>query len=355
MKLTHFSAAVVTCFTVYSHLHGQQVEPRAITPKIIGRIERLHPELDQLVAPDAEIEAVADGFQWSEGPVWLPELNQLVFSDVPTNTAYSWSEKEGLAVYLRPSGYTAGGEGTGGGGSNGLALDGQKRLLLCQHGDRRLALMDAPLDEPQSDFVTLADKFRGKRFHSPNDLVVHSSGAIFFTDPPYGLAGGWDGPNRELSFQGVYRLDPNGNVALIADGLKRPNGIALSPDEKTLYVAQSDLSVGKYVAFDLNERLEAENRSVFFDAKLLAQERPGNPDGIKVDQHGNVFATGPGGVLVISPQGKHLGTIMTGTRIANLAFGNDGSTLYLTAQRYVCRVRLKTKGFGFNGQSIGAR
>lgn len=327
--------------------YAESTEPRAIEPMTIGKIERLHAELDQLIAPEATIEAVAEGFRWSEGPVWLPEQEFLIFSDVPRNTAYSWSEQKGLEIFLSPSGYTGSKERRGGSGSNGLALDNQGKLLLCQHGDRRLARLDSPLGEPQSNFVTLADKTAGKRFHSPNDLVVHSSGAVFFTDPPYGLPGGWNDPNRELDVQGVYRLDSDGTVHLLIRDLKRPNGITLSPDEKTLYVAQSDRSELNIMAYDLDDQLQPVNGRVFFDALPLYRDRKGSCDGMKVDQHGNLLATGPGGVLVITPEGKHLGTIMPGKPVANCGFGDDGRTLYLTAERYLCRIRLKTKGFGF--------
>ena len=338
---------VIFCWSLLTtSLSAQPGEPRAIEPKSVGSIERNDPALDELIPQEAKIEAVADGFRWSEGPVWLPKQQCVVFSDVPTNTAYSWSERDGLQVFLKPSGNTDP-AGQGSGGSNGLALDHQGRLLLCQHGDRRVARLDAPFEQPQSKFVTLIDKYEGKRFNSPNDLALHSSGSLLFTDPPFGLKGGWDGPGRELDVQGVYRLDPDGKVTLLTSKLDRPNGIAFSPDEKTLYVACSGPDIRGYLAFDVDEDLELSGERVFFDFGSLKQQRPGNPDGLKADIHGNMFVTGPGGVLVISPTGKLLGTILPGVRVANCGFGDDGSTLYLTAQRYLCRVRLTTTGVGF--------
>lgn len=318
--------------------------PEAVTPRAIGSIERLDPAMDDLVPPGAQIEVLADGLIWSEGPVWLPEEQCLVFSDVPTNKAYRWKEGEGLLVYLNPSGSAT---KDGKQGSNGLAIDHLRRLLLCQHGDRRLARMDAPTDKAQPKYITLADRFEGKAFNSPNDLTVHSSGSIFFTDPPYGLSKQPDGSSRELDFQGVYRVDPDGRVTLLVRDLPRPNGIALSPDEKTLCVAQSHKTAKLYMAYRLDDQLNTEPGRVLFDANELGKSRQGHPDGLKVDRQGNLFATGPGGVLVLSPEGKHLGTLRTGELIANCAFGDDGRTLYMTSDRYLCRVRLSTTGKGF--------
>lgn len=316
-------------------------------PETIGQVERLDPALDALIDRDAKIEVLADGFDWSEGPLWLPTEKCLIFSDVPTNKIHRWSEKDGLSVYLTPSGYT--GEVPRGEelGSNGLLLDPEGRLVICQHGDRRMARMDAPLGKPAAKFVTLVDKHEGKRFNSPNDAAYHSSGALYFTDPPYGMPKRFDDPNREIDFQGVYRLDPDGTLTLLTKELRAPNGIAFSPDEKTLYVAQSDPKRAIWMAYDVADDGSIDKGRVFFDATPLVGKGPGLPDGLKVDAQGNLFATGPGGVLVISPEGKHLGTIRTGTAIANCAFGDDRRTLYMTCDMYLCRIRLKTVGDGF--------
>ncbi|QDT69187.1 Gluconolactonase precursor [Planctomycetes bacterium MalM25] len=322
-------------------------EPHAVPPRPIGEIERLDPALDALIAPDAQVEVLADGFVWSEGPVWLPSEKSLVFSDVPENTVYRWNAAEGLSVYLRPSGRTKGTRENHEQGSNGLALDNEGRLLLCQHGDRCVGRMNAPLDQPLPQYTALISRHDGKRFNSPNDLTVHSSGSIFFTDPPYGLDGQEESPAKELPYQGVYRLDPDGEVTLLTDKLPRPNGITLSPDERTLYVAQSHKPAKIFMAYELDAGLGIKSSRLLFDANDLGAKRPGNPDGLKVDRDGNLFATGPGGVLVLSPDGKHLGTIMTGELIANCAFGDDGRTLYMTCDRYLCRVRLLTTGNGF--------
>ncbi len=313
----------------------------------VGGFERVDPAFDELVPPDTKIERLAQGFDWSEGPVWVKDGGYLLFSDIPPNTIYKWKEGHGLSLYLKPSGYTSDIERGGEVGSNGLLIDTKGRLVLCQHGDRRMARMDAPLSDPAPKFTTLAAKYNGKRFNSPNDATFHKNGDLFFTDPPYGLEKNVNDPTKELDFQGVYRLSTNGEVTLVSDKLSRPNGIAFSPDYKTLYVANSDGRNPIWMAFNVNENGKTDEGRVFFDARTLKSQRRGGGDGMKVDSQGNLFATGPGGVLVISPQGKHLGTILTGKPTSNCAFGKDGKTLYITADNYLLRVRLNTKGMGF--------
>lgn len=304
----------------------------------VGTIERLSPKLDDLIKPGAQIEILAEGFDWAEGPLWLPEQDMVVFSDVPQNRIYSWREGDhNAAVYLQPSGYT----GTTGQreGSNGLILDSQGRLVICQHGDRRMARMNASLDHPKPDFTTLADSYHGKRLNSPNDAVYDREGNLYFTDPPYGLAG--HEAEQELSFQGVYRLSTDGKLTLLTDELSRPNGIAFSPDEKTLYVANSDPEHAVWMAYDVKPDGTIGNGRIFHDATEFVKQAPGLPDGMKVDDDGNLYASGPGGVWIFSADGEHLGTIHTGQATANCAFNKDKSVLYLTADMYLMRVVLK--------------
>jgi len=310
--------------------------------KTIGRIERQDPRLDGLIPRDAVIEVLAEGFRWSEGPVWDRAAGRLLFSDVPSNVVHAWSEKGGLASFLQPSGYT-GPEGGGGRepGANGLAFDARGRLVLCQHGDRRISRLE------DGRFVTLVDRFEGRRFNSPNDLALGADGSIYFTDPPYGLTKTFDDPGREIGWNGVYRLAPDGRVSVLVKDLRAPNGIGLSPDGRTLYVGQSDPNRPVVMAYDLAGDGAVSNGRVFFDTTSLRKNGPGAPDGLKVDRAGNVFTTGPGGVVVVSPKGEYLGTIVTGVPTANCAFGDDGSTLYLTANDKLCRVRTTTKGQGF--------
>jgi gluconolactonase len=310
-----------------------------VTYSTMGTIERLAPELDKLIAPDAKLERLAEGYDWSEGPVWIRDGGYLLFSDVPKNTVHKWKEGEGAKPFLNPSGYTGSKPRGGEPGSNGLTVDSQGRLVLCQHGDRRVARL-----EKDRQFKVLAEYYQMRRFNSPNDLAFKSNGDLYFTDPPYGLEKLNQDPNKELSFNGVYRLKPNGEITLFIQDLSFPNGIAFSPNEKTLYVAISDPKKPVIMAYDVTSDGAVANGRVFFDAMPLMAGRKGLPDGLKVDVGGNLFATGPGGVLVIAPDGRHLGTINTGEATANCGWGNDGSVLYITADMYLCRIQTKTKG-----------
>jgi gluconolactonase len=303
-------------------------------------IERLDPAFDKLVASEAKVEKLAEGFTWSEGPTWFE--GGVVFSDVPENIAYRW--KEGLTkaeVFLKPSGLSTPTQGFREQGSNGLATDPEGRLILCQHGDRRLARLE------DGKFVSLADRFDGKRFNSPNDLALRKNGDIYFTDPPYGLDKLNDSPLKEIPFNGVYRIS-KGQVSVVTKDLSFPNGIAFSPDEKTLYVGVSDSKAPRVMAFEVKEDGTIGAGRVFFDAKPLgSSDRKGSCDGLKVDKDGNVWTTGPGGVLVIAPNGKHLGSILTNQPTGNCCWGDDGSTLYVTANMFLVRVKTLTKGAGW--------
>ncbi|NNE48386.1 MAG: SMP-30/gluconolactonase/LRE family protein [Rhodothermales bacterium] len=302
----------------------------------IGYLEVAHPDFHRLVPSDARIEILAEGFTWSEGPVWIPDGGYLLFSDVPENMIYRWDEQDGLSVWLSPSGETGYASGAHE-GSNGLLLNKDGELVLCQHGDRRVAKMNADLEDPQPLFTTLADQFNGKRFNSPNDAAYHRSGDLYFTDPPYGLT---EASNSELGFQGVFRLSTGGVVELLTDDLARPNGIAFSPDGSTLYVANSDHERAVWVAYDVGDDGMLSNARTFFDASRWSGSRSGLPDGLKVDDQGNLFATGPGGVVVLAPDSTHLGTIRLPVPAANVAFGDDGRYLYITADMYLLRIRL---------------
>jgi gluconolactonase len=310
----------------------------AVSYPTIGSIERLDPRLDAIVPAGAALEVLSEGHEWVEGPVWVPALQSILYSDIPNNAIYRWSESAPESLWLRPAGYTSEVPREGESGSNGLALDSQGRLILAQHGDRRIARLNAPWDAPEPNFETLAGEFEGKRFNSPNDVASRRNGDLYFTDPPYGLEGGND--PKELDFQGVYRLTPDGSLTLLVDDLSRPNGIAFSPDQSILYVANSDGANQPVVmAYDVQPDGSLVNARVFFDSW---------GDGMAVDQQGNVYVTGPGGgVLIINADGEHLGSIMAGQRTSNAAFGNDGSTLYITADKNLVRIRLSVKGVGF--------
>lgn len=300
--------------------------------------------LADYVPADAELETLATGFGWSEGPVWRPAHGDLLFSDVPGNTVYRWAEGDGLSVFLRPSGLAVGAGRDASVGSNGLLLDAEGRLLLADHGSRAVTRLDT------AAYVrtALATEYDGRRLNSPNDLALHASGALFFTDPPYGLAGQDGSPEKELPFNGVYRLDPDGAVTLLVDSLSRPNGVVLSPDERTLYIANSDPERAVWLAYPLRDDGTVGAGRVLLDATdWVGPDRPGLPDGMAVAEDGALFATGPGGVWIITPDGRHIGTIETDRAVANVTFGDDGRTLYLTAHDTLQRVRVLARGAGF--------
>ncbi len=301
--------------------------------------------LSALIDPAARIEQLADGFTWSEGPVWVREGNYLLLSDVPANTMYRWSERDGLSVFLKPSGYAGTEEGIfREPGSNGLIPGPGNSILMADHGNRAVARLDLPTKKK----TFLATQYQGERFNSPNDLVLASDGSIWFTDPPYGLEGLNNSPHKELPFNGVYRLMPSGEVRLIDDSLTFPNGIILSPDERTLYVAISDPDRAMIVAYSLDAAGNVSGKRVFADMTNLAKSGlKGLPDGMAIDTQGNLFATGPGGVHIFTPAGVRLGRIDTGRAIANCTFGEDGRTLFLASDDILVRVRTKTLGLGY--------
>lgn len=307
----------------------------------LGSIVRDKPALDALLPADARIEVIASGFDWIEGPVWLPQEKALLFSNATKNRVMCWSEAEGVSEYLNPSGYTGRGQYSKEPGSNGHTLDRQGRLISCEHGDRRVSVLTK-----EGGKRTLADTYEGKRFNSPNDVVVKSNGDVYFTDPPYGLPKQEKDPLRELDFSGVYRVNAAGQVVLLTKELARPNGVAFSPDEKTLYVSQSDPKKAVLMAYPVAANGKLGKGRVFYDfTPLIGDKLPGLPDGLKVDQQGNVFLCGPGGVHILAPDGTHLGRIDTaGATAPNCAWGDDGSTLYIVASNYVLRVKTKTKG-----------
>lgn len=308
--------------------------------KKIGSIERIDPALDAIVSPTAQPEIIAEGFEWSEGPLWLEETKTLIFSDVPKNTIHQWTEEKGLSVYLTPSGYTSSVPRGGEMGSNGLALTPDGKLVLCQHGDRRIAIMNAPINAPKPDFITVSDNIDGKKLSSPNDATVRSNGDVFFTDPPYGLPKQADDSTKETPFNGVYKAS-GGKTTLLVDSLTRPNGIAFLPGEKTFIVANSDPDKAIWYAFDLAEHDSVTNARIFYNATEEAKHEKGLPDGFKVDKQGNIFASGPGGVWIFNAQGKVLGKIKIPEATSNCALSADEKTLYLTSDMYVLRVKLR--------------
>ena len=337
----HKSLATLVGVTTMLSCMGDEPAVEELTPvsyPTTGSIERLDPRLDAIVPQDAVIEVLSEGHEWVEGPVWVPELQSILYSDIPNNAVYRWSEGEEASLWLQPAGFTGAIPREGESGSNGLALDAEGKLVLAQHGDRRLARMEAPWGAPAPMFETLVGEYEGKRFNSPNDVAPRANGDLYFTDPPYGLQGGNE--EKELDFQGVYRLAASGSLTLLTNELSRPNGIAFSPDQSILYVANSDAANQPVVmAYDVESDGGINNGRVFFESW---------GDGMAVDQEGNVYVTGPrGGVLVINADGEHLGTLLAPPRTSNATFGEDGSTLFVTANTRLVRIRLNVKGVGF--------
>lgn len=317
-----------------------QLQPRPTREPIIRRLDA---RFDRLVPRNTVLEKIVDDHGWVEGPVWVADGEYLLFSDVVKNTIYKWKDGEGESVFLRPSGYTGTAPFRGPEpGSNGLALDLVRRLVFCQHGNRSISRR-----EPDGRITLLVDRYRGKRINSPNDLVFRSNGDLYFTDPPFGLPGTFEDPGKELPFQGVYRLTADGRLDLLTRELSAPNGIAFSPDERTLYVSNADRRRLVWVAFPVKADGSLGPSRVLYDGTRTTGGRRGAPDGMKVDVQGNIFGAGPGGVYVIDPSGTLLGWFDFGGNVGNVAWGEGGSTLFIAANAAVYRVRLSTMGAGF--------
>ncbi len=320
-------------------------EPQLTTGFVPTRIDRVDPRLDAILAPDARIEKLAEGFEFLEGPVWTNGV--LLFSDPNANRIYRWSEAGGLAVAMDRSGYEGGDIAEyKQPGSNGLAIDREGRLTINQHGNRRVVRI-----ERDGALTVLADRFDGKRLNSPNDLVYRSDGALYFTDPPFGLPRFYDDTRKELPFSGVFRV-AGGRVALLATDLNGPNGLAFSPDERYLYVDNWDERAKIVKRYEVQADGTLKNGVVFYDMTAAPGEEA--LDGLKVDELGNVYVSGPGGVWIIAPDGTHLGTIAGPELPANMAWGDgDGRTLYLTARTGLYRIRLKVRGAGVRSMAEG--
>ena len=312
-----------------------------------NEVVRLDPALDQIISTDTKVEKLADGFGFVEGPVWVRSGGYLLFSDIPANVIDKWTPDGKVSVFLKPSGFTGsdpsdvGSQNNNGQaqvtllGSNGVTLDREGRIVFCTHGDRNVVRI-----EKDGKRTVLADRFEGKRLNSPNDLVFKSDGALYFTDPTAGLRKRDDDPKKELPFNGVYLLK-NGKLQVLDKTYATPNGIAFAPGGKYLYV--NDTTRKLIMRYEVQPDDTIANGKVFID--MSADKAAGVPDGMKVDQKGNVYCTGPGGFWIMSPEGKHLGTVKTPELPANMAFGDgDAKTLYLTARTGLYRIRLKVAG-----------
>ena len=322
----------------------------ALSAQNAGQIIRLDPSLDALIPAGAQIEKVADGFGFVEGPVWVHNSSPgfLIFSDIPANVIDKWNPQDGkTSVFVEKSGFTGADPGDAGYqlndghatlalfGSNGITLDKQGRVTYCTHGDRDIVRI-----EKDGKRTILADRFEGKRLNSPNDLVYKSDGSLYFTDPPYGLRKLAEDPKKELPFSGVYLLS-KGKLQVVNKDFQAPNGLAFSPDEKYLYI--DDSASKTYWRFDVQPDGALTNKKLLID--MSASKEAGVPDGMKVDQKGNIYGAGPGGVWVLTPEGKHLGTIRPPENPANLAWGDaDAKTLYFTAVTGLYRLKVNIPG-----------
>jgi gluconolactonase len=312
-------------------------------PVAKAQIVRMDAALDQLIDPNATMQKLGEGYGWSEGPVWVDDGQYLLFSDVPGNKIHKWSETEGVTVWLDPSGGDGPAKpGFREPGTNGLKTGFPGQILAADHGSRAVAAIDLKTKAKR----LLITSFKGKKFNSPNDLAVAPDGTIWFTDPPYGLEGINDSPLKEQPVNGVYRAATDGSAQLVEGGLTFPNGLVFSPDARTLYVAVSDPKRAIIMAYDVTAAQKLANGRVFSDmTSMVGSTNPGLPDGLVVDERGNIWATGPGGVHVFTPAGKRLGILRTGTGIANLAFGGrDGRTLFLTSHNMLVAVPTKVRG-----------
>lgn len=318
-----------------------QENPTPVTA--LGKVALYDSSAAGIIDSNATIEVIGRNYKWSEGPVWVPAKQELLFSAVKENTIYQWNGKDTPVVFLTPSGYTDTAYRDGENGSNGLALDKDGKLLLCQSGNRQVVRLNASFEAPKPAFTVLASNYQGKKFNSPNDLVADSRNNIYFTDPIYGLPKRADDPTRELSFEGVYKISSDGKLTLLIDSISRPNGIALSPDEKILYVGSSDDTHTRWYAYQLDNTGNILSGKVLLDGSQLKKKAAVHQgaDGFKIDKHGNLFAAGPDGINIISPDGKLLGLIKIYNRPAsNCAFNETKDVLYITADDLVLRIRL---------------
>lgn len=313
----------------------------AQSAKPLMTLQANDPQFNTIVSKTAKAKILANGFLWSEGPVWVERYHMFIFSDVKKNVIYKWTAEKGKEIYLSPSGYTGTIPRGGELGSNGLGLNLKGQLVICQDGDRVVSVMNAPLDKPKSKFIKIAAGYKGKKFDSPNDLAFLSNGDIYFTDPPYGLEKNVDDPLKEAPYQGVYRISKDGKITLLTDTISRPNGIAFFPDGKTILLSNSDPKKPYWYAYDLDKNGLFTHGRIFYSSMAASKTAAGMPDGMKIDKNGIVFATGPGGIWVFNKSGKLLGKMLFNDLVSNCALSGDQKTLYVTSNHRVLRVDLR--------------
>jgi gluconolactonase len=336
---------IVVSVACNSHSAGTEKKDSVVSAAVVNESPRHISILDaeglNLLDTTATMEVIAGGYKWTEGPVYVSDSDYLLFSDVPANRVYKWKQGNGASIYLEPSGYTGTIPKVKEPGSNGLVIDKKGRLVLCQQGNRQIGRMKSSLNDPKPVFETIVSSYQGKKFNSPNDAVYADNGNLYFTDPPYGLEKGIKDSSKELSFQGIFLVKPGGKAQLVTDKVSYPNGIALSPDNKILYISNSDSDNKEWTRYELNSEGLIAKQSVFYRISAEEGKLPGNPDGMKVNAKGYIFATGPGGIWVFNPAGKVLARIYTGELTANCFLDQVHNMLYMTCKSFVMRVKLK--------------
>ncbi len=338
---------VVICYCLFFSAFASSNPTRSLNGKIVVYDERFYDFVDN----DSEVEVLATDLGWAEGPVWSNTLGSLLFSDVASDKVYRWDDSNGLRDYLFPSGHPPDSSPTAWRGSNGLAIDQNDTLILAQQGNRKISSMLKPLTHPAPEYFTLADRFQDHSLNSPNDLVVHRSGAIFFTDPPYGLAGFEKSPDIELDFFGVFRLSLQGELIPVFQSLNKPNGIALSMDQDRLYVSNSDKESPKIIVLNLDKELNLQGHRLLFDASKLVADGPGSTDGMAVHASDFVFTSIPNGVGILSPEGVLLGKIALG-QVTNVTFDTTFAYLYITTPNQLLRLKLNESNENPLNQSL---
>jgi gluconolactonase len=341
MRKFAFAGYLLLCAACHSTTNSKVANQPVNKEPIKRKVEIFDTSALAVIDSNARIEVLDSGHKWTEGPLYIKDGNYVLFSDIPNNSIYKWKEGDGAALYLKPSGKTGNGIAKREPGSNALLLNARGQLVLCQHGDRRMALMDAPLDNPLPNFITLADKYQGKRLNSPNDAVFVKNGDMYFTDPPYGLDKRLDDTARQLPFQGVYRLTPGGKLDVIIKDVKFPNGLAFSPDGKTFYLSNSDSTNMQWLKYDVDDKGFVKNGTVMYEPKQYNNTNAGNPDGMKVNRQGYIFAAGPKGIWIFNPFGKPIARIYTGQKTSNCAFTPDEKDLFITGSAELLHIKLK--------------
>lgn len=345
MKSLTFALPLILLIISCNNPSKSQSQPPTETQGgVLGKVEWYDSSVASIVDTNATFEIIGKGYNWSEGPLWVASMNTLLFSDVPENKIYQWKGNDTPTVYLTPSGYTGTAPRAGEVGSNGLALDKMGRLLLCQSGNRQVARLNTSLNAPKPGFTPLATNYKGKRLNSPNDLTADSKNNIYFTDPIYGLPKRENDSTRELPFEGVYRISADGKLSLLIDSIARPNGVALSPDEKILYVSSSDNQKPAWYAYQLDDKGGIKSGGVLLNAVPLKEKATvkQGPDGMKIDNYGNLFGAGPDGINIISPTGKRLGLIKVFNHVtSNCSFSATKDTLYVTSDDWILQVKLR--------------